>query len=333
MTGTTDAVQLTYRLYKEADLEGLLHLWKTSSGWGEITKEQFTRWYLDTPHGPCIVIVCVDNENKIFGQIVFIPSKIYHNGRYIKALRVSSPILSEHSGEAKITDYVHPVFCMLREGMNISQLRGYELVYMFPSIGWTSVLKLFPKYGLPTCHISFYDCFSLLLDDPKLFRVPDGSLKITVAAGFTDEYDQLWMIAKSRLDIICGVVRNSNWMRWKLTKHLVLEARDVNDNTLKGYIAFNTRSGLVTDFLAISNDAMEMLLLDAIHALHHLNPKRIEVSFNAIKGMATERFRAIMKNIAWQQTNYTFSFACYSQSDVIRHDEIAVANWYIMPND
>ena len=194
-------------------------------------------------------------------------------------------------------------------------------------------LKLFPEHALPPCQISFYDCFSLGLEDPVNLRMKCPTFKISIASGFNEEYDQLWDEAKSSLGIRCGVVRDANWMKWKLSKFLVLEARDHDDDSLKGYIAFNTKSGFVTDVLGKSIDVIEKIFLDSINALHYLNPQRIQVSFTEISVMMTNLFKAILKSTSWQQKNFTFSFACYSQSEEIKCNDISAANWYLMPND
>jgi hypothetical protein len=314
-------------------MPNVLELWEKYSGWGPITEEQFTNWYLETPYGQCTIIVAVDDEDVVVGQIVFIPSCIYLNGDSVKSLRASAPILSDKVRNLNIKDYHHPVYVMLRQGMQHAKLIGYDIVYMFPSKGWTSVLKTFPKYGLPEPQIVFYDCINISLQDPKTFIEESRPLTIQIADKFTQEYDELWEKSKKALPISCGVIRDEAWIRWKLTKHLVLEARDIFSNELKGFLAFNKKTGLVIDMLCVSNEVMQDIFLSVIKKIHYQNEQKIDVSFTSINVMATPILTAILKGISWQMKNFTFAFACYSLGKEIEQKLIEPSNWYMMPND
>src|SRR6187200_2084133 len=109
--------ELTYRTYEDKDLPGILQLWEQYSGWGAITLEQFDKWYLQTPYGPCVVIVAVNNEEEIVGKIAFIPTVVNLNGREIKAIRGSAPILNPECRRFNLNQADHPAFAMIKEGM------------------------------------------------------------------------------------------------------------------------------------------------------------------------------------------------------------------------
>ncbi len=333
ITTTGYIPQLSYRLYKEADMKAVLELWEKYSGWGKITEEQFQKWYLQTPHGPCLVIVAFDEKENIVGQIVFIPSSIYLEGNLIKALRVSSPILSDRVRELDIRDYNHPVYAMLRQGMLEASNLDYRIVYMFPAKGWTSLLRTFPKNGLPEPHIVFYDCYNISLEDTQTYFEKGSSLTIHVADKFNDEYSGLWERAKDNFPIICGVVRDIDWIKWKLSKYLVFEGRDAISNQLQGFVAINKRTGLVIDMLGVNTEILQEILLGVIKQVHYLNREKLEVSFASINGMATPNFMSIAKKIPGQMKNFTFAFACYALTEKIQNPAIHPSKWFMMPND
>src|SRR5438309_1754146 len=109
--------KLTYREYEEKDLEAVLELWEHYSGWGAITREQFERWHFKTPYGSCLIVVAVNQEGEIMGQIVFSPSVIVINGKEVKAYRGSAPILDTECRRLSINRADHPAFGMIKFGM------------------------------------------------------------------------------------------------------------------------------------------------------------------------------------------------------------------------
>ena len=86
--------QLTYRLFEDADLPGVLRLWD-EAGWGTLTPEQWREWFVDGPQGPSLVTVAIDERGEVVAQEVFAPSRAVVRGREIRALRLSAPILRE----------------------------------------------------------------------------------------------------------------------------------------------------------------------------------------------------------------------------------------------
>lgn len=325
---------ITYRLFEEADMEGILNLWKNYSGWGGITKEQFNSWYLKTPYGSCIVVVAVDEEDEIVGQEVFIPSHIYLDNKEQKALRISSPILHEKARFTAVTQAEHPIYAMLRCGTEAAIDQGYQLIYMYPAIGWVSTMKLCPRFGLPKIDIATYKCFSISLRSPQTFSEITDAYKVSVlTTDFNYEYDNLWSDAAKQFPIRCGVVRNAKWMNWKAKGTLTLEVRKTEGNQLMGYICLKKKTGLIQDMLARTEKEADEVLQNCIAALHHLNPQRISTDFDNVNGMLTPLFITLLKPIPWEYQNFDFAFGCFSINNKIDHSTYETANWYMMPND
>lgn len=319
-------------MYEERDLEGILRLWEESSGWGGITEEQFRQWYLNTPYGPCLVVVATDESDKVVGQLVFTPSRLHINNREIKALRAAAPILDKNQHYGKLTHRDHPFYALFGKGVEMARQQGYRAIYLFPAVGWTTVLKLFPKYGLPEMPPSSYPCFAVSLRDASTYsaRESDVSVKL-LQTGFTPEYDQLWREATSQFPIACGVVRNARWLNWKLGTHTVFEVRHKNTEKLSGYVAIKKDSGLIVDMLAKTEEDLLTNLERVVQAIHHLNPERISLALTELKGMYSPLVQRLLPDAG--TLPFTFVFGCCSLHSTIGDEQIQPANWYMMPND
>ena len=325
---------LTYRVYEDTDFKAIMQLWEECSGWGAITEQQFRRWYLDTPHGACVVIVAIDETDRIMGQLVFTPSIINLGTRDVKALRASAPILHESLKNGKITDYDHPAFSMFRKGMEVARERGFGLIYFLPALGWTAIFKLFPKFGLPDVEIVSYDCFKLSLQNiPIISTSPTGYSVKLLSGEFDEAYDQLWSDALIEYPLQCCVQRSAAWLKWKLGANLVFEVREQANRKLKGYVALKKDSGLIVDCLARNAAELKEVILFTTWAVHHLNPDRIEVPFSKITGMYSAVFQDIFPASEIEFEKFSFAFGCYPLKNTITHKQIEPANWYIMPND
>ncbi len=333
ITATNNITKLSYRLYQDSDMQSVLELWEKYSGWGAITEEQFTKWCINTPYGKCLIIIAVDNVNKVVGQMTFVPSLVYIEGNEVKALRASAPILQENSRQKNIKDYDHPVFAMFRYGMQVAKKQEYSLVYVFPAFAWTSVFRLFPQFDLPYVQVSSFDCFSISLEDKDTYILERNSLIVDIHKGeFSNEYNELWDDAVGHFPICCSVVRKASWLKWKIQGHSVFEVRCTQKNILNGYIAINKKSGLIVDMLARTKEDSQKVINAVVQYLHYSNPDRIPEMWKEITGMYTPVFQSILQNTKHEMKNFRFGFACYPLNESI-NNSIQPSSWYMMPND
>src|ERR1044071_6194688 len=98
--------QLTYRLFEDDDLPGLLRLWE-EAGWGTLAPEQWRAWFVDGPPGPSLVTAGVDGRGEVAAQEMFAPSRAVVGGREVRALRVSAPIVREALRGGSLRDGAH----------------------------------------------------------------------------------------------------------------------------------------------------------------------------------------------------------------------------------
>jgi hypothetical protein len=327
---------LKYRLYEDKYLDGVLQLWEKYSGWGVITRQDFEAWYLNTPHGPCIVILAVDEAEQVIGQLVLIPSKVHLQGREVKALRASSPIIADTIRQTNLRSGDHPFIGMIRCAIPVAQSGGYELVYFFPAYGWTALLRLFPRFNLPLVALASYECFSIPLEDAVTYNACSSNETLMVKVieqGFTKEYNRLWEESVSSMPISCGVIRQERWLAWKLGGHLVLEVRNNMSGELKGYVAIKKESGLIVDMLARTKDDLVQVTEAVVASVHYLNPDRVALECKEIHGMYTPLMQFILQGMKVEKKDYTFAFGCFALDDSVHPDSIQPDAWYMMPND
>ena len=324
--------QLTYRLFTEKDLPGIFSLWENYSGWGSITIQQFNDWYIDTPYGSCPIIVAENGSGEIVGQLSFTPTTILIEGKEVKGLRLSAPILHQDFRLHELRSGDHPAFLMIKHGMNIAREMGYSIVYSLPALGWLGLLKMFPRFGLPDIKTASYDCVSIPLTDNK---IPGDYVQIdldtTVIDKFDESFDELWKEYSTSFPINCGIIRNSSVLNWKASSHLVFKIKKAE--CLIGYAAYKKKDGLLVDILARTPRELKDVLLSSVKAMHYSNEKRINAGFEEIKLMCSPQLAPIIKSIATRPVNFRFAFGCYPLTTLVGNKHILPENWYIMPGD
>lgn len=324
-------IQLNYRLFEESDMENILQLWKEESGWGEITATQFNDWYINTPYGPCLVIVAVNEENKAVGQIVYSPSRMIVDNKEINTLRGSAPILSSSLRQNNLRTFDHPAFGLIKKGFEIASENKYQYIYTFPSYGWLGMLQLFPRLMPNPCETVSYDCYAISLEETKTLPSLKSNHVVNIATTITQEYDRLWMDAVQQMPITCGIARHSKWLKYGVGQQLVLETRNATDNNLTGYMIIKKDTGLITDIMARNTNDLKNVFNHSLLALHHQNPGKIPVAFTQLKVMHTKNIEPIMSEAVFTKDNYRFAFGGYLLDTAIDFEKIKAENWYMTP--
>ncbi|MEO6546410.1 MAG: hypothetical protein ABIN94_00360 [Ferruginibacter sp.] len=327
----TTSEQLTYRLYEERDRQALLQLWEEESGWGAISSAQFDSWFLNTPYGKCVIVVAENEDEAIVGQIIYTPSRMIMDGKEIKTVRASSPILSSSSRQANIRDYNHPAFTLMRAGFDLAGAAGYQYVYGFPAYGWLGLLRLFPRMLPNPSDTASYNCFAISLAEPLNFNVNEAEYKVVIAGTLTPEYDELWNSAITAMPIKTGIARRSTWLQYALGANLVLETRSVKDDSLLGYMAINKQSGLLVDVFAKDTTDLEKVFQHCLHSLNVNNDGKIPVAFTKLKGMLTDITEPIVAKIGYETDPFRFAFGSYLLDTSLSFEKLAVTNWYMTP--
>ncbi len=332
MSSVTATSQLTYRLFAEDDLTRVLELWERESGWGTLSPETWRKWYVDTPHGPCIVTVAADEEGEILGQLVFTPARVSVDGRVVQGLRLSAPVLSPRLRGTARSILDHPVARLYTVGIEEAWARGYSLVYAFTQSAWLSFFRSGVRMGLPPFADAEYPC----LARPFAPAPPTAMCKGCVATRITtfgDEFRSLWETANLSFPIHCGVVRVPGWLDYKNSSHITLEVRDPEDGVLIGYSAMRAQDGLLMDILARRPAHLTTVLAATLEWLANRSGDPALGGVDTLKAMATPQLRRALQTFGFQPVDYTFAFISNPLDPNLALEEIAPERWYLAPGD
>jgi hypothetical protein len=325
-------IQLKYRLFAKPDTNAILDLWANHSGWGPITEGQFIEWNFNNPYEPNLIVIAENADGDVIGQETFIPTRIWNNGKEIKAIKAVAPILHRDFRQQDLRNFKHPALEMLKTGITEAIARGYGIGYSFPAHGWLSVAKLLPRMLEYPFQSYAFGCAAISLTSGKNYQEKFPETQTTIAGLFSPEYDTLWEEAKSGLPVQTAVIRNQHWLQWKFGSHIVVELRNAH-GALRAYCAVRKNSGLIEDIFAVTYPEMAEALSAAVRALHVKNPGRHESSFTSLKIMMTDQVKTLLTNFDYDSVDFQFAFAAFTLDPGLDASGMHHSSWFMMPND
>jgi hypothetical protein len=306
---------LTYRLLRERDVPALLRLWE-EAGWGTLTEDVWRQWFVDTPHGRCVVAVATDGDD-VVAQEMFTPSLLSVDGRDVRALRISAPIVSKSIRGISLRQPEHPVFGLYHTAAKEAAAQGFGVLYSLPEYGWLPIFRIVTGFAEAA-----YPCVAVPLGVPI---ADDGY--VPRPAEFTGEYDQLWLSARETFPIHCGVVRRQEWVRFRNNGRIAVEVRDA-DGSLAGYASVKKQTGLLADLLARTPGELAYVLRATLRWLSENT-----VAFPQLKIMQTPALAAALQGVPHEPVDYRFAFTCRALDETLPAAAIAPARWHAMPGD
>ncbi|HYI07982.1 MAG TPA: hypothetical protein VEK57_02820 [Thermoanaerobaculia bacterium] len=309
--------RLTYRLVEERDIPALLRLWE-EAGWGTLTEDVWRQWFVETPHGCCVVAVAVDNRGEVVAQEMFTPSLVSIDGREVRALRFSAPIVSRSIRGVSLRHPEHPVFGLYRTAAEAAAAQGFGIIYSLPEHAWLPIFRLVSGFAEAA-----YPCVEVPLDAHG-----GDNLFVGRPAEFTDEYDRLWLSARETFPIHCGVVRRHEWVRFRNSGRTAVEVRDASDGSLAGYASVKKQTGLLADVLARRPDELPHVLRTTLRWLSEHGG-----GLTHLKVMQTPALAAALEGLPSETVDYRFAFTCRALDETLPAEAIAPERWHAMPGD
>ena len=330
---------LTYRLFEERDLPGLLRLWE-EAGWGALTAEQWRGWFVETPNGQALVAVAVDGAGEVVAQEMFMPSRVAVGGRVVRALRFSAPILNKELRGESLRHAGHPVVELYKAAAREAARQGFGVVYSLPDYAWLPVFRLAERFGMPRFAEASYPCVALPLEAEDGAEAtarrfdPDGRrLVARPVAEFGAEFDELWHMARASFPVECGVVRDAAWLRFRNSGRLAVEVRDASDDRLVGYSATKRQTGLLADLLARRPEDLAAVVAASAGWLASERGRLAPEGLTELKAMRTPALARALDSLGFAPTGYRFAFTCNTFDPSLAPDSVAPERWYIMPGD
>jgi hypothetical protein len=328
--------RLTYRLFEERDLPSLLDLWE-EAGWGSLTEKQWREWYLETPYGAALVTVAVDDAGEVAAQEMFMPSLLKVNGREVRALRFSAPILRTEMRGGSLRRDEHPMIGLYKTAAEAARSRGFSVVYSMPDYAWLPIFRLAPRFGLPSFAETSYGCASLPCESVLEGEVAAGADEVTAQpiAEFGEEYGELWRAAKESFPIECGVVRGREWLRFRNSGRIAVEVRERGNRRLVGYTATKRQTGLLADALARTSADLPRVLAATLRWLaSERGAAMVPEALTHLKVMLTPALAAAVEAFDSEPVDYRFAFTCNTfDAAALPLEALAPERWYLMPGD
>ena len=326
--------RLTYRLFEDGDLPGLLRLWE-GAGWGALTAEQWRAWFADGPEGPCLVTVAVDELGEVAAQEMFAPSRAVVGGREARALRLSAPILREELRGESLRRVEHPVIGLYKAAAAAAASQGFSVVYSLPEYAWLPIFRLLPRFGIPPFAEAVYACASLPIEAARGAEVERAAcgLEARAVAEFGDEYGELWREARGSYPIDCGVVRDPAWLSFRNSGRIAIEVCALSDGRLVGYSAMKKQTGLLADLLAREPGELTGVVAATLRLLDRERGRAAPAGLTRLKAMRTETLAPTLDALGFAPDDYRFAFTCNTLDSSLGIEEIAPERWHIMPGD
>lgn len=326
--------RLTYRMFREDDLPGLLRLWE-AAGWGALTPEQWRAWFVEGPQGPSLVAVGVDERGEVAAQEMFAPSRAVVGGREVRALRFSAPILREGLRGRLLRSPDHPFVGLYKAAAEAAAERGFSVVYSLPEYAWLPVFRIAPRCGVPPFAEAAYECASLPVGAARRTAVRGAAegLEARAVEEFGAEYEELWREAKASFPIDCGVVRDRDWLAFRNSGRVAVEVRASADGSLVGYSATKRQTGLLADLLAREPSDLERVIAATLCWLERERGRCAPEGLTHLKVMRTPAVAAALDALGFEPSDYRFAFTCNSFDPSLALAEIAPERWYVLPGD
>lgn len=317
---------LTYRLFREDDLPGVLRLWAEDTAWGAITAGQWREWYVETPYEPAIIAVAEGPGGEVVGQLAFTPARVQLGGHEVKAVRLSAPILRKERSAAG--EGMHPAVRLYTAGVRAAQDQGFVVGYAFTQRTWLPFLRSGSRFGLPPVADAEFGCDAYPLDGPAPDPEPrtEGH-RVEPVTCWDHDFQGLWDEARDAWPVRCGLVRSPVWLRYKNGGHLSLAVRDEGGGLL-GYAAVR-RDGLLVDLLARGRSDAGDVLAAALRWLASHPSER--PGFGRLKVMRSPG--AVLPPGPWVREDYVFAFLASALHGSVSLESIDPSLWYLMPGD
>ena len=326
---------ITYRLFQDSDLPGVLRLWEEESGWGALTPELWRQWYRGTPFGDAVIAVAVDESGAIAGQETFVPARVAVGERVVKAWRLSAPILRNDLRRHSLGDMDHPTFRLYQTATHSAAVQGTDIIYALPEVNWLPVFRVLARRRIVFFSGAKYECLVLPLA-ASFSNDGDSSFVVRTVNEFGDEYAALWHEAKNNFPIQCGVERSPLWLGYKNGAHLTLAAYDQHDR-LTGYGAINRRTGLIADWLTRRPADTVKVLAAIVHYLATQHTAGVKTIPSVIKAMSTPILNDALRTLGFMPIDFHFAFVCAlrdpNAATELSAEAIRPEHWYLMPGD
>ncbi|MFA4905544.1 MAG: GNAT family N-acetyltransferase [Candidatus Margulisiibacteriota bacterium] len=309
--------------YSNEEIHGMRQLAEQNQGNSELTNEDYLRWlYLENPAGKAIIMLAKDN-NKVIGQVVFLPIKIRFRGKEITgscAMNVLTDVTHRNKGIFAVL--ARKAFVEMQKS-NIKVAYGLPNNYAYPT--WIKRTKfkdigIIPdlikilnpeKYvGQKIQNVFMSKIIGLLCrlifisKRRKLIK----QLYLREANRFDAAFDRLW--ENNSAFQVNGVVRRKEYLNWRYfscpsREYKVFYCANTKDE-VQAYIVLRTVAdnnqlvGWIIDIYSSISDmgrvASEILVS---HAIEYFKSHNVDL-IRSVVSNKSPGYKALRRNGFWR---------------------------------
>lgn len=319
-----EAQPLVYRRATDDDIPALLTLWRTESGWGDLTADEWHRWYRNTPFGDALVVVAVSTDGEVVGQVVFTPSRVHVGDQEVAAYRLAAPLVQRAWRSAgSLRDTSHPAIQLYAAGYDFAKADGAALIYSLPEVTWMPLLR----------HLEAKDPRALRCGTDRLAwslraNAPwnGRGAQVVPAPQIDEEVLDLWRRFRMAFDVPVCVARTVEWIRYRTGALATIALRDAS-GILAGFAAVHPKTGLITELMALDEVALVRTLRAVSAWVSEAFPEVGEV-----KALGTTAILPCLAEAGFARVDYRFGFAVA----VVDPTLVAATDpdgWHVVPGD
>ncbi len=326
---------LNFRHFEDTDTEHLLRLWKEETDWGELDESQWHDLLVDTPQGKSDVVVAVDHDGRVIGQLMVMPSRAIVEGREIRVGRIMAPIIHRSLRMPRIRSTDHPIFGLFKMLMDPLIIGKYDMYYAFPESSWLPFVRWLPSAGIPAFSVAAFPCVDVSLEhEPVCSKMGGGLLTVQPSTTIDEQYDELWSAAQSSFGFDCVMTRSQQRLRFNSQRFLTIEVRRTGQTkVLEGYLSIKKSDSLLVDIMVRHPDKMEEVLGTTLKWLSDQRKRSPEGTISHLNAMVTPALSNVVHNLGFKPKAYKFAFICKSLTLDIPDDTISPDRWFLMPGD
>lgn len=323
---------LTYRLYRERDLPGLLRLWEEETPWGRLEEDTWREWYMDTPYGESIISVSIAPNGEVVGHIAFSPRLLHVGGRQIDALRMSAAIVEPRYRTSKLRDRRHPMASLLTTAVAAAADRGYGVIYALPAPRLIPWFRWLGQSGIAPFTVSEFPCLEIVDVEKAVGSVGGLGLVAGSITTFTEEHEHLAVAAAETFGTTCMAVKQEEWLQWRNGGHARVEIRDPAAATLVGFATVRPEDGLLMDLVTPSRGMLEPVLRTLLRWLP-VGSAAWDPEVHGLKVVGIPSIEPVARELGFAPVSYTFGLAGCRLDATLPDAILDLDRWYLWPGD
>lgn len=316
---------ISFREYKDSDLNEVLDLWGHFSGWGRPDESEFNKW-LSGPFGKAIIFLATDKSGKIVGQVFYTPTLIYLKGIEISAVKISAPIIHEEYRSSLMDKSRSLVISLFLKGNEFIKEKGYDWLYAFPAVGWDKIMKMSQRSGSSPWKTHLYDCYEIMNNTSI-----NTKYKLQILNCLPSEIGSIWKQFKEKNKNKSFITRDIKWLNFKWGDDLIIGIYNPH-SALIGYAVIKRNTGLILDFIMLISKDIPGVISDLKRLFDEISENK-EVLNPGLKFMQTEYFKLNLKGVKIKPLDFQFVFGLSALANYDFLDNINLNEWYVFPND